>query len=114
MKNIINRASIESDLNKHHVKYEDPLWDEEVSEEKENKKNLRISLRYVDCKDTEKAFEWDVFENKTLSLTLCGKDLTKKEVKFLLSKEGMQYFLELYKLGFKTQAKIKAKLKKIC
>jgi len=108
--NSISRASIESDLNKHHVKYEDPLWDEEAYDD-EVKRNIRISLRKTDYKDSYKAFEWDVFDKKTLVLTLYGKDLTKKQVKFLLSAEGIQYFMLLYKAGIRTQAKIKQKLK---
>ena len=108
--NSISRASIESDLNKHHVKYEDPLWDEEAYDD-EVKRNIRISLRKTDYKDSDKAFEWDVFDKKTLVLTLYGKDLTKKQVKFLLSAEGIQYFMLLYKAGIRTQAKIKQKLK---
>jgi len=108
--NNINRSSIESDLNKHHVKYEDPLWDESIYEN-EGKRNFRISLRDVNHKDKDKAFEWDFFDKKIVTLTLCGKDLTKKQVKYLLSAEGIQYLLQLYKAGFRTQTKIKLKLK---
>jgi len=108
--NSVNRASIESDLNKHHVKYEDPLWDE-MAYDNEVKRNIRISLRDVKYKDSNKAFEWDVFDKKILVFTLCGKDLTKKQVNYLLSAEGMQYFMLLYKAGFRTPAKIKQKLK---
>ena len=108
--NSINRASIESDLNKHHVKYEDPLWDEEAYDY-EVKRNLRISLRKTDYKDSDKAFEWDVFDKKILVLTVYGKDLSKKQVNYLLSADGMQHFMLLYKTGFRTQTKIKQKLK---
>lgn len=106
-----NRSSIESDLNRHHVRYEDPLWSEE--RELSIAKMISIRVNYDKKDPSEKACEWNIFVSKKLVLTISGQNLSKKQARFLQTPEGLQFLLQKYKSGCNSVSKLKAELKTI-
>ena len=105
-----NRNSIESDLNRHHVHYEDPLWDEE----KERTSNL-INVSLLRQKDAQKikSTQWRFFSCGEHVFTLSGQTLTKKQIHFLLTVDGMKFLVEAYKKGCINTNRLKTELKKL-
>lgn len=103
-----NRESIESDLNRHHAKHDDPLWDEEESEKK--KTSIRLKLLKARPKEGED-FIWNLMVNNKVVLVINGKYFSKKQIDFMLSVEGAQYVLSEYKGGCDSVNKLKEKIK---
>ncbi len=105
----MNKDTIEADLNKHFSRYDDPLFDEEESFDR--KKCLHIKRTYVKVKDehTWKFIDSEI-KNKDLYLSLSSKGMTKKLILALLTPEGFNLLLKLYKEGNTTTVKIKKAL----
>ena len=97
------RTAVESDLNKHHSKYEDPLWNESEEASK--------TLIHVKLKKTSSKCIWNVFSNKVLVFAINGALLTKKDLKFLLTLEGSQFIIQSYKDGCNSMNKFRVLLK---
>lgn len=106
MKNIINRDLVELDLNRHHVKYEDPLWDEYKETASKNRRIQLIDGKTQDLKD----YSWEFTSNNRPIFTLYANDLSKKQINYILSSEGMQFMMACFKKGCESPNKMKALL----
>ncbi len=104
-----NRASVESDLNRHHVRYEDPLWNEE-RERVGHSININLTTKR---NDSEKGCEWNFFDAGKHVLTLPGQTLTKKQIRFLQTPDGIKFLLKKYKEGHINVSRLKSELKKL-
>lgn len=102
----MNKDTIEADLNKHFSRYDDPLFDEEESYAR--KKCIHIKRSYIKVKDehTWKFIDSEI-KNKDMYLSLSSKGMTRKIINFLLTPEGFNLLLKLYKEGNNTTIKIK-------
>lgn len=98
------RTAIESDLNKHHVRYEDPLWDEDES------LNAQTSWR-VKLKKTSSKYVWQIFYNKDVIFVINGDLLTKKQIQYLLTPDGVRFILNTAKNGCNSMNKFRNMLK---
>jgi len=92
--------SINMDLNQHFSRYEDPLWDES---EEEIKSSL-IEVKRVDSKDK---CIFNIIKNGKLSCTIDCSKLTKRQVEFLKTIEGMLFMLNSFKNGVKNLSEFK-------
>jgi len=105
----LNRASVESDLNRHHVQYEDPLWKEDEAETK----NRVISVKLCTTKNLDyKLTEWKFFDNGKLAFILTAQYMSKKQLNFLHTVDGVQFLMKVYKAGATNASKIRTELKK--
>lgn len=96
----INQLSVDSDLNRHHSKYEDPLWDNEMS------MGRSINIILKENKHSKKETQWEIFESGKYVLTIRGSLLSLKQIKFLESSDGMIFLLNKYKEGFTNASKL--------
>jgi len=104
-----NRTSIESDLNRHHVRYEDPLWSED--QEQNVSKVISVNIVYSKKNSIENGCEWNICISKKAVLTIPSQGLTKKQIAFLQTPEGFQFLLQKFKQGCNTASKMKAEIK---
>ena len=102
-----NKGPIESDLNKHHAKFEDPLWDEEAAVSKA----IRVCLD--NKKENIKDYQWNFFENDQFVCSLSGNSLTKQQINFLQTFDGVTFLLTKYKQGDMSIKSVKAELKNV-
>lgn len=56
---------------------------------------------------------WKIFDDTKIIFILEGSKLNKKERDFLRSLEGLNFLLQVIKMGFHSLTKIKGELKKI-
>lgn len=101
------KDTIEADLNRHFSKYEDPLWDEDENSKKS------ISVTRVSNKTFDKHL-WKFYENSKLVLTVEDTYFTKKQIKFLLSVDGIKFLIDAYKAGDRNASRIKKSLAEKC
>ena len=94
---------IEADLNKHFSRYEDPLWDDE-----ENKLKC-IQISRTSTKNFEK-HSWKVIVNSKAVATIESSSLTKEQINFLMSPDGVNFLIQSYKKGNDDAIKIKQSL----
>jgi hypothetical protein len=86
--------SVETDLNKHFSKYEDPLWDEA--------KEAMESLYEVKRVKKTKMPQWKVFANKELLYVIDSAECSQKQIDYLLTIDGFRFILKTIKAGAKT------------
>lgn len=106
----VTRNSVESDLNRHHVRYEDPLWDEA---QERNHKLINVSVVRSKDKTKPKLTEWRFSYSGEHVFTLSGQTLTNKQIDFLFTVEGMKFLVEAYKNGCINTSRLKTELKKV-
>lgn len=97
------KDTVEADLNKHFSRYEDPLWDEDES----NKASIEV--KRVSTKNFEK-HSWRIFENSKLAVVVDSEVLTKKQINFLLTMDGIKFLVDTYKNGNRNVTRIKKEL----
>lgn len=102
-----NNIVIESDLNRHFSRYEDPLWDEEGQEPKV--RGIGVSMKII-SKDDYMIY---VSENNKMIYKVDSTKLTKRQKKFFSSKEGLSFIIEKYKIGVKNISNLKKATKGI-
>ncbi len=95
-----NGHTVETDLNRHFSRFEDPLWDDSERDAPPTIVRVRI------CKD-ENTFKAEVLEDNKVKFVIDGRKLTKKQLAFVKSGEGLQFIIAQYKKGVKNISNFK-------
>lgn len=95
-----NKEATEADLNRHFSRFADELWDDDEIKEK------CVEVKRLSSKDFSK-HSWKIFEDSELVVLLESCSLTKKQIKFLLTVDGIKFLIETYKKGNCNITKIK-------
>lgn len=103
----LNQISVDSDLNRHHSKYEDPLWD---NDEPAGGKSVNIVLKNFKH-GSKKDYSWDFFDSGKYLFSLRAYLLNFKQIEFLQSPEGMLFLLNKYKEGYTNASRIISQIK---
>lgn len=92
------------------AKYVSSKFDHDLYHEDDDKKFSMIRIKLFVDKKT-KNLKWKFFENTKNTIVLDGDSMSEEEINFIKSPEGINFCLKEYKLGFKTEEKIKNKIK---
>ena len=95
-----NKEATEAGLNHSFSRFSDELWDDDENKEK------CVQVKRVSSKDFTK-HSWKILEDDELVVLLESSSLTKKQIKFLLSVEGIKFLIDTYKKGSCNITKIK-------
>lgn len=97
-----NNSSIQSDLNRHFSRYEDPLWDD--VEEKPP------TIYRVERVDKSRKTIIKVIENNEILYIIDCEKLNKRQANFIKSQEGMSFVIQQLKVGVKNISNLKKAL----